>query len=165
MKLVINDLLGAGHVSMMGIMFLWTQTENDMTFVIKVKEEKKKKRYCEIVFSGVRRVKKLLFLKSSIIVKVLSAGIKVFKTWSSAHSSQQKDAYWLQCTLEEIPKTLGFTEVVLLRSGWPHFAWNTVRLMEDEEWWILRIIQRTLSWGIKAFEVAVKASHWQKWKM
>lgn len=54
-------------------------------------------------------MKKVLFIKLSIIVKVLSVGIKVFMAWSNAHSGQQKDAYWLQCTLEEIPETFDFT--------------------------------------------------------
>lgn len=52
------------------------------------------------------------------------------------------------CTLEETPTTPSLTSVVLLVSGWPHFAWKRgwgVRDIEDEAWWTLRTSQPTLS--------------------
>lgn len=81
-------------------------------------------------------LKKVVFIGTSAIVKVLSAGIKVFRACSNARSSEQKDAYLLQSTLE-IPKhlaslmlsRLGHVDLILLetQSG----LWRT----ENDGYW------------------------------
>lgn len=104
-------------------------------------------------------LEKAFLIKPGIIVEVLSAEIKVFKVGSNAI---QIDSRMLTSALRRrFPKhlaalqssCLGQVDLLLL---------ETVRFVEDEEGWLLRLIQQTLSWGIQAFEVAVKASRQQK---
>jgi len=63
-----NKWSAMGEGSIMCMMFLWTWTEN--TFVIKIKEGGKKKEVLQnsFLWSGTR-LKKVLFIKPSIIVK------------------------------------------------------------------------------------------------